>query len=173
MSPLATVAAIEGHSPAGGCLLALCCDARVMSLGNPVIGLNETKLGIVAPFWMKDTLLNTIGHRETERMLGLGLQVNAIRAKEIGLVDEAVPLDHVLPTAEKTLQEWLAIPSNARKLTKTMMRQPTADKLRNALEIDRDTFVDFCETDKVQNALTAYLTSLKKKQEEKQSRPVS
>jgi 3,2-trans-enoyl-CoA isomerase len=49
-SSFPTAAAITGHSPAGGCLLALSCEYRVM-LPNFTIGLNETKLGIVAPSW--------------------------------------------------------------------------------------------------------------------------
>lgn len=42
----------QGSSPAGGCLIALTCDYRIMA-DNPRygIGLNETQLGIVAPFW--------------------------------------------------------------------------------------------------------------------------
>lgn len=42
----------QGVSPAGGCLLALSSDYRVLA-DNPkyAIGLNETLLGIVAPFW--------------------------------------------------------------------------------------------------------------------------
>jgi hypothetical protein len=40
-------------SPAGGCLLAMSCDYRVMVKNKFTIGLNETKLGIVAPFWFK------------------------------------------------------------------------------------------------------------------------
>ncbi|ETW07808.1 hypothetical protein H310_02237 [Aphanomyces invadans] len=170
MSPLATVAAVEGHSPAGGCFLAMCCDARVMAIGKPVMGLNETKLGIAAPFWMKDVMLNTIGHRETEKMLGLGLQVDAINAKRIGLVDEAVELDEVLPVAESILQQWLAIPGHARKATKHLMRHATAERLRSDLKGDVDNFADFIETDRVQNALGAYLESLKKSKESKQSK---
>ena len=60
---LPTAAAITGHSPAGGCLLALCCDYRVMQGPKFTIGLNETLLGIVAPFWFKDSMLNAVGHR--------------------------------------------------------------------------------------------------------------
>lgn len=42
----------QGSSPAGGCLVALSCDYRIM-VENPKfsIGLNEAQLGIVAPFW--------------------------------------------------------------------------------------------------------------------------
>jgi 3,2-trans-enoyl-CoA isomerase len=111
-SRLATVAAIEGASPAGGCLLAMCCDYRVMSVGKPQIGLNETQLGIVAPTWFAETFVNTIGHREAEKMLGLGLQVDASKAKSIGLVDEAAPLEEVLPRAKSAIEKWIAIPGN-------------------------------------------------------------
>ena len=42
----------QGACPAGGCLLSLTCDYRVLA-DNPkyLMGLNETLLGIVAPFW--------------------------------------------------------------------------------------------------------------------------
>lgn len=43
---------LQGSSPAGGCLMSMTCDYRIM-VDNPrySIGLNETQLGIVAPFW--------------------------------------------------------------------------------------------------------------------------
>lgn len=43
----------QGSSPAGGCLMSITCDYRIMA-DNPrySIGLNETQLGIVAPFWL-------------------------------------------------------------------------------------------------------------------------
>ncbi|CAH0475526.1 unnamed protein product [Peronospora belbahrii] len=160
---LATTAAIEGHSPAGGCLLAMCCDYRVMTSGKPMIGLNETQLGIVAPTWFRDTFINTIGHREAEKMLGLGLQVDANRAKAIGLVDEAVALEEVFPRAEAVLAKWLAIPDMARVKTKMLMRQETADRLMAIREKDLQAFTDFAQTDMVQKLLGAYLASLKKK----------
>ena len=47
MTPLATVAAISGHAPAGGCLLALACDYRVLVEGKYRIGLNEAQIGLV------------------------------------------------------------------------------------------------------------------------------
>ena len=75
-------------SPAGGCLLSLCCDYRVMQGPKFTIGLNETLLGIVAPFWFKDTMLNTVGQRHTELALQLGTLFTADQALSIGLVDK-------------------------------------------------------------------------------------
>ncbi|RQM18614.1 hypothetical protein DD237_001538 [Peronospora effusa] len=162
-TPLAAVAAIEGHSPAGGCLLAMCCDYRVMTSGKPMIGLNETQLGIVAPTWFRDTFVNTIGHREAEKMLGLGLQVDANKAKAIGLVDEAVALEEVFPRAEAVMAKWLAIPDMARVRTKLLMRQETADRLLAIREKDLEAFTLFAQASKVQESLGMYLASLKKK----------
>ena len=46
-SPVPIAAAITGHSPAGGAVLAMFCDYRVMAEGDFLIGLNEVHVGIV------------------------------------------------------------------------------------------------------------------------------
>lgn len=61
----------QGHSPAGGCLLAVSCEHRVMC-PNFTIGLNETRLGIVAPQFFVDSLQNTVSNRVAEKALTLG-----------------------------------------------------------------------------------------------------
>lgn len=70
-SSFPTAAAINGHSPAGGCLLSMCCEYRVM-LPKFTIGLNETQLGIVAPSWFQATMKNILPPRTTEMALTLG-----------------------------------------------------------------------------------------------------
>lgn len=43
---------LQGSGPAGGCLMSMTCDSRIMAdVPHYSIGLNETQLGIVAPFW--------------------------------------------------------------------------------------------------------------------------
>ena len=57
----------------------------------------------------KDTMANTVGHRNTELALGLGLLYSAPEALKIGLVDRLVPEDQVVNTATQTMGKWLAI----------------------------------------------------------------
>lgn len=160
---LACVAAIEGHSPAGGCILAMCCDYRIMATGKAKIGLNETQLGFIVPKWVRNIFINTVGHRQAERLLGLGLQLDAMKAKAVGMVDEACEVDEVLPRSKAAIENWLAIPDHTRVGTKRLMRQDTADCIEETKKEDLETFLDMAQTDKVQKALGLYLEALKNK----------
>ncbi|XP_076609750.1 enoyl-CoA delta isomerase 1, mitochondrial [Chaetodon auriga] len=163
-SNMVTIAAINGSSPAGGCLMSLTCDYRIMA-DNPryTIGLNETQLGIVAPFWFKDTMINTVGHRTTEIALELGLLYKPSEALTVGLVDQLVPEDQVLTTATQTMTKWLSIPDHARQITKSMMRKPVIDKLMSNREADIHHFVSFITKESIQKSLGMYLEMLKKR----------
>src|SRR5690606_13215604 len=98
-SPVPIVAAIAGHAPAGGCVLTLCCDWRVMAEGPFTIGLNETQVGIAIPPGIMQLLQRTVGPRRAEAMLVPGEMVDSERALKIGLVDELADVDHVLTRA--------------------------------------------------------------------------
>ncbi|KAM4026175.1 enoyl-CoA delta isomerase 1, mitochondrial [Anomaloglossus baeobatrachus] len=163
-SNMVTIAAINGSSPAGGCLMALCCDYRIMA-DDPKfgIGLNETQLGIVAPFWFKETMVNTIGNRATEQSLQLGQMYPAPDALKIGLVDKLVPEDKVQSTAAAAMSQWFAVPAHARQLTKSIMRKPTIDNLVKHREADINNFVSFITKDSIQKSLQVYMDRLKKK----------
>uniref|UniRef100_A0A9L0IF55 Enoyl-CoA delta isomerase 1, mitochondrial n=1 Tax=Equus asinus TaxID=9793 RepID=A0A9L0IF55_EQUAS len=164
LSNLVLIAAISGACPAGGCLISLTCDYRVLA-DNPkcLIGLNETLLGIIAPFWFRDTLVNTIGHRAAERALQLGLLFPPAEALQVGMVDQVVPEDQVQSTALSVMAQWMAIPDHARQLTKNMMRKPTVDRLLKQRDTDIQNFVSFISRDSIQKSLQMYLEKLKQK----------
>ncbi|XP_030654667.1 enoyl-CoA delta isomerase 1, mitochondrial isoform X2 [Nomascus leucogenys] len=154
----------SGACPAGGCLVALSCDYRILA-DNPryCIGLNETQLGIIAPFWFKDTLENTIGHRAAERALQLGLLFPPAEALQVGLVDQVVPEEQVQSTALSAIAQWMAIPDHARQLTKAMMRKATASRLITQRDADVQNFVSLISKDSIQKSLQRYLQRLKEK----------
>lgn len=87
-----TVAAINGTCLGGGTELALACDYRVMSDSpRAKIGLPEVLLGIF-PAWGGCTRLpRLVGLQKALDLILTGKQLDARRAKKIGLVDEAVP----------------------------------------------------------------------------------
>lgn len=156
------IAAINGHAPAGGCLMAICCDYRIMAKGNYKIGLNETLLGITAPFWFKDTLVNTIGHRQSELALQLGKLFSAEQALEINLIDEIAEPKDVVLRAQEQMAVWCKIPEHARALTKSSMRQETISYLQTQKANDIEHFMNFVTKESIQKSLGAYLASLKK-----------
>ncbi|XP_039216253.1 enoyl-CoA delta isomerase 1, mitochondrial [Crotalus tigris] len=163
-SRLATVAAVNGSSPAGGCLMALSCDYRIMA-DNPKysIGLNETRLGIVAPFWLRDSLVKTVGHRAAERSLQLGLLYSPQEALKIGLVDDLVPEEKIQARAAEVMAQWLAIPDHARQLTKSALRKQALDHLLMHREADIQDFTRFISRDAIQKSLQKYMEMLKQK----------
>ncbi|NWU65639.1 ECI1 isomerase, partial [Pterocles burchelli] len=163
-SNMVTVAAVNGSSPAGGCLIALSCDYRIM-VENPKfsIGLNEAQLGIVAPFWFKDTFVNVVGQRVAESSLQLGSLHPAPQALKIGLVDELVPEEKLQEKAAAVMAQWLALPDHARQLTKSMMRKAVLDRLLAHREEDIQHFVGFISKESIQKSLRMYMEMLKKK----------
>mmetsp|Transcript_31931 Transcript_31931/g.42159 ORF Transcript_31931/g.42159 Transcript_31931/m.42159 type:complete len:292 (-) Transcript_31931:95-970(-) len=164
-SPLATVAALNGHAPAGGCLLALSCDYRVMSSGT--IGFNETQFGIMVPPFFADTMINTIGHRETEKLIHLGTLLSAKEALDIGMVDEIVSSDELMLRSFEVAKTYANTPFDARSKTKQTVRQEKIQRLVKCLEEDQKAFVEFVTSPTVQTGIGAYLQSLKNKSKKK------
>merc|ERR1711931_272641 len=161
-APLPVIAAINGAAPAGGCLMAMSCDYRIMAQHPKFnIGLNETLLGIVAPTWFMDTMISTIGHRESERALQLGHLYSGEEALQVGLIDQLVPMEDMQQVVEDQLKIWLRVPPKARTITKTLLRQETAQKLIKTKEADTEVFVSLVGSAPVQKDLGRYIAAMK------------
>eukprot|EP00802_Teleaulax_amphioxeia_P022783 Tamp_23265.p1 GENE.Tamp_23265~~Tamp_23265.p1 ORF type:complete len:305 (+),score=74.88 Tamp_23265:55-915(+) len=164
-SPLATVAAVNGAAPAAGALLAMSCDYRVMAQ-DYVIGLNETRFGLVAPTWFVDVTVNTVGHRQAEKLLFPGALVNTQEALQMGLVDEMVrgTGDEVeAKAAERCVAMIKGVDRKARHETKCSIRAAAILRLRDNREKDLQWFVDFAMNPRTQEHLAKYMESLKAK----------
>ncbi len=103
------VAAISGHSPAGGCVLAICCDYRVMVEGNFIIGLNEIPVGIVVPDFIFSLYAFWLGERKAYQNLLEGRLFNVDDAHASGLIDEVCMQDNLLATAEKKIRTYMKL----------------------------------------------------------------
>ncbi|MBA2238497.1 MAG: enoyl-CoA hydratase/isomerase family protein, partial [Lysobacter sp.] len=165
-SPVPVAAAMAGHAPAGGCVLALCCDYRIIGLSpDPAkpfrIGLNETQVGLVAPEGIQRLLRRVVGAHRAERLLVAGELVPADRAVRYGMVDELVEVDDVVPRACAWLEQMLALPRQAMLETRRIARADLVQALRpEFIELDR--FVQAWSAPQTQAALRALVAKLGK-----------
>ncbi|WP_064750119.1 enoyl-CoA hydratase/isomerase family protein [Lysobacter firmicutimachus] len=160
-SPVPVVAAIGGHAPAGGCVLALCCDYRIMASGPFRIGLNETEVGLVAPEGIQRLMRRVVGTYRAERLLVAGELVDAETALNIGLVDELVEIEHVATRGRVWLEQLLSLPRSAMLHTRALARADLVDALRpEHIELDR--FIEAWYGVDTQTALQALVAKLRK-----------
>ncbi|MCX2573460.1 enoyl-CoA hydratase/isomerase family protein [Pedobacter sandarakinus] len=117
------VAAISGHSPAGGCVIALACDARVMAEGQYIIGLNEVPVGIIVPNSIFQLYAFWLGKAEATRSLLTGKLYNPEEALKVGLVDELVKTESLLTAAERKIKKFMELESNTWSQSKLNIRQ--------------------------------------------------
>ena len=129
--PKPLICAVNGASPAGGCVLALCCDYRVMSRGKHTIGLNEIPVGIVVPPPLVEVARTTVGNVKIGKMFYNGLLMTADQACEFGLVDEVCEQDEILKKAEAQLLTWTNMPKVPWQTMKKTIRGPILEMLTN------------------------------------------
>ena len=160
-SPIPVVAAMAGHAPAGGCVLALCCDYRVMASGPFRIGLNETQVGLVAPEGIQRLMRRVVGAYRAERLLVAGEMLDAEQALQAGLVDELTEIDNVATRARVWLEQLLALPRQAVLQTHAIARADIIEALQPE-HIRLQHFIEAWYQPSTQGALQALVARLGK-----------
>lgn len=117
------VSAISGHSPAGGCVIALASDYRVMANGKYIIGLNEVPVGIIVPNSIFQLYAFWIGKAKATQSLLEGALFAPEEALQIGLVDEVVNGASLLTAAERKIRKYMALEANTWQQSKLNIRQ--------------------------------------------------
>jgi len=123
------VAAISGHSPAGGCVLAICCDYRIMVEGKFIIGLNEIPVGIIVPDAIFHLYSFWLGQHKAYQYLMEGKLLNVNEALESGLIDEISTPDQLMNKAVEKAMTYLKMPSVTWSQSKLNLRKELIGKL--------------------------------------------
>ncbi|GIX39893.1 MAG: hypothetical protein KatS3mg128_0942 [Silanimonas sp.] len=160
--PVPVAAAIGGHSPAGGCVLALCCDYRVMARGAFRIGLNETQVGLVVPEAIQVLMRRVVGPHRAERLMVTGAMIESAEAQAIGLVDELTDAEHVATRALHWLGELGQLPREALLATRAIARADLHAALDGFNEDELEGFIDRWFSAGTQAALRALVAKLGK-----------
>jgi enoyl-CoA hydratase len=139
--PKPMLAAVNGHAVAGGCILALTADYRVLKRGAQ-IGLNEVKIGVPLPWFVSVLLRASVSPASLARVALLGRNFADEEALRTGLADEIAEADGFETTCLERLQEFAEKDIPALATTKRYLRQ---DALR-AMKAHEDGFAkDFLD----------------------------
>jgi enoyl-CoA hydratase len=131
--PAPVIAAINGHAIAGGCVLALCADARLMSGGT--IGLTELSVGVPFPVAALEICRFAMG-ASVNRAALQAKTIDADTALAQGWVDEVVANDELISQATAIAGELGQYAPAAYAATKRQLHQPTRAAIDSGAEMD-------------------------------------
>jgi len=130
--PFPVVAAVNGHAVAGGCVLALQADQRLMAEGEGRIGLNEVRLGIGLPAAVVETLRCQVPAATLFPVAAEGGLFAPREALGLGLVHAVVPPERLLEAAVERATALAAVPALAFAQVKAALRRPALQAAASA-----------------------------------------
>ena len=160
VTPLATIAAINGTCMGGGLEFALTCDIRIASTGDYQIGLPETRLGIIPGVGGLQLLSRAIGLSRAREMVMRGRAVGPEEALALGMVHELTN-GVVMDAALQVAQELADRPSTAIASVKRMASEIAAgESLHDGLQTAEAEFARcLLEVDAAMERMEAFLNN--------------
>jgi enoyl-CoA hydratase len=128
--PRPVIAAINGHAVAGGCMLAIACDRRVMVSGRARIGLNEVTFGASVFAGSVEILRSLVGRRRAEEVLLTGALYSAEEAQAIGLVDAVCAPDELPAATGRAVEYYGSADARAYVAIKHLLRGAAAQGMQ-------------------------------------------
>lgn len=156
-SQLPVVAAITGHCPAGGTVLALFCDYRVMARGRYSIGLNEVQVGLYPGEVIMRAFERLVGPRRCADLLSRGALLDPEAALASGLVDELTEVGDVRARALAYAVDLLALPPNAYARTRALVRRDLVALFDGSRENLIDSFAEIFFSAETRSRMQALL----------------
>lgn len=134
-----TICAMNGSAFGGGLEIAMACDFRILVEGTE-LGLTEVKLGIMPGGGGTQRLPRLIGEARAKEIILLGRRITAVRALEIGLVNQVVPRAGL----DAAVGAWLAELATCAPLSviaaKSAMERGYGKPMAEALDIERECY---------------------------------
>ena len=101
------------------------------------------------------------GYQRAAEMLLLGDAFNAQQAYEMGLVNKILPLEDLLPYAEKQAAKIAALPAKSIHLTKRLMKANQPQAIRDKMNEENAHFSAMLTQPEAREAMTAFFEKRK------------
>jgi Delta3-Delta2-enoyl-CoA isomerase len=156
------VAAVNGAAVAGGCVLALTADYRVLKRGAP-IGLNEVKVGVPLPWSVALLLRASVPPPAVAKVALLGRNFTDDDALAVGLADEIVPEEGFEASCLARLQEFVEKDPHSLAVTKSYVRASVVDEMRAREAYEMDSWLEGWFSDTTRARMKETVAALSKK----------
>ncbi len=140
LHPKPVVAALNGHTIAGACMVATACDCRIMVSGKARISLNEINFGSSVFAGSAEMLGLLVGHRNAENVLLGGAMYSAEEALGMGLVDRVVSEGELEEESKRIARGYAAKDPDAFQSIKRLLRRAVAERMEKT---ERDSIEEF------------------------------
>lgn len=161
-SSIPIAAAVTGHSPAGGAVIFMLCDYRVMRRGEYLTGLNETRVGLIIPPVLQNAMARLVGPRVAEQMLVAGAMIGPEDAARTGFVDALeTGYEATIENALNYCENLLSLPQHSMLGNRANARAHFKDEFASHTAESVESFVDNWFSDETQQVINALITQLK------------
>lgn len=162
--PKPFVCAITGFAPAGGTILTLCADYRIMAQEpKHRIGMHEFKLSMQIPELMMDIWCYTLGEQRAFQALQNSSLFSAEEALALNIVQEIAPAEEVLERAKAHMNKCLQVYAPVFIESKRLARKQLLKLVNRDSEKLADEFVSFGNDPELKRRIQLFAQQLKTK----------
>lgn len=155
--PKPVVAAVHGYCIGGGINVVSACDIRLAS-ADAKFSVRETKVAIVCDLGALQRLPHIVGSGHVAELAYTGKDIDAGRAKEIGLVNDVLPdAEAVLQAATDMASEIAANSPLAVQGTKAVLRASQGRPVADGLDFVATWNAGFLQSEDLVEAMAAFM----------------
>lgn len=159
--PKPVVAAISGHALAGGCVIALTTDWRILRWGA-LVGLNEIRVGLPLPLDVALVLKDSVPPHRLSEVALLGANYTDEAAVAAGLVHEVHESVGFEDYCRSRLDEYASKNAAAFSLTKRYLRSAVSERVDASGGSFVDEFLDIWFTEDSQRTIATVVHELER-----------
>jgi enoyl-CoA hydratase len=142
----ATIAAVNGYAVTGGFELALNCDIIIAS-ENARFADTHARVGLIPAGGLSQLLPRLVGIKKAKEISFTGNFLSAEEAHQFGLVNRVVPLEELMPAAEKMAQDIIGSQQWVVREMKRLIDLGEGMTIEDALRLEH--YTQFCNLHKM------------------------
>jgi enoyl-CoA hydratase len=154
--PKPLVAAVNGHAIAGGGIVVMACDQRILARGKARIGLTEVLVGVQFPAWALEIARFATPHEHFSELILTGRTYLPEEALARGLVDELVEPEQLMDRSLAVAEEMGAIVPATFAATKLAVRRPMLEAVKSQLD-NEQAIIDYWASPESLAAVRAFV----------------